>query len=440
MTSPPRIRPPLRLQHLSARARLAAPPAPRPRMLLLAQTLPYPPDGGVNIRIYNILRLLAQHYDVTLLCFMRRAERRAPGAVATGIAGLLPLADVAVFPIPQEYSRRRLLWDHLRSIVQRRAYTWYAYESRAFEQRLRSLLSSQRFDVVQIDSMDLARYIPVLAPRPIICVHHNVESALMRRRSAMETSRWRRWYLRLQARWLGRLEAQWCARVTLNVAVSDQDRIALQRGAPTARYTTVPNGVDIERFHPSACREEGIVSTGGLNWFPNADALRHLCADILPHVRAVLPTTSVRWVGRADDHEKRRLWMDAQVELTGYVDDIRPYVQEAACFVVPLRVGGGTRLKILDAWAMGKAVVSTSVGCEGLDAIDDVNILVRDDPVAFASAVASVLRDPALRRRLGAAGRETVMRSYSWDVIGDGMRSALAELQSRTPPSPMPAR
>ena len=108
--------------------------------------------------------------------------------------------------------------------------------------------------------------------------------------------------------------------------------------------------------------------------------------------------------------------------------------------IVPLRVGGGTRLKILDAWAMGKAVVSTSVGCEGLDAIDDVNMLVRDDPVAFASAVASVLRDPALRRRLGAAGRETVMRSYSWDVIGDGMRSALAELQSRTPPSPMSAR
>ncbi|HET8771532.1 MAG TPA: glycosyltransferase family 4 protein [Gemmatimonadaceae bacterium] len=448
MTSPPRPRrPSQRPQRLSARDRLAAPVASRPRMLLLAQTLPFPPDGGVNIRIYNVLRLLSRHYDVTLLCFMRRAERQAEGAVAAGIAGLLPYADVAVFPIPQEYSRVRMLWDHLRSVVQRRAYTWYVYESQAFDERLSQLLTTRRFDVAQIDSLDLARYIPALDGMPVICVHHNVESALMERRAGMEASAWRRAYLRLQARWLARLETYWCRRVALNVAVSEPDRALLEAQSPGGRYTSVPNGVDIDSFRPAAPggRESGIVSTGGLNWFPNADGLKHFCADILPRVRAVCPpdATTVRWVGRADDMTRRRLKAESDVELTGYVDDVRPYLRAAACFVVPLRVGGGTRLKILDAWAMGKAVVSTSVGCEGLDARDGENILVRDDPAAFAEAVTAVLRDPELRHRLGAAARRTVERTYSWDVIGEDLRDTLSTLTSRdaiTAPRPAPAR
>lgn len=403
----------------------------RPRLLLLSQTLPFPPDGGVNIRIYNILRLLARTHDVTLLCFIRRAERKAPGAVAAGIAGLLPYADVAVFPIPQEYSRLRFVWDHLRSVVMRRAYTWYAYDSRAFAERLEALLAERRFDVVQLDSLDLACYLPTLTGIPVVCVHHNVESMLLHRRAQLERSAVRRWYLLHQARLLARLERDWCARVALNVAVSDADRLALQSGAPGGTYATVPNGVDTERFQPTRADEQGIVSTGGLNWFPNADALRHFCDDILPRVRALAPATDVRWIGRADKADRERAWAESRVHLTGYVDDIRPLVREAACFVVPLRVGGGTRLKILDAWAMGKAVVSTSVGCEGLKAEDGQNILIRDDPQEFAEAVVRVLRDPALRARLGAAGRRTVEEAYSWDVIGTGLRGAFDALRRR---------
>lgn len=401
----------------------------RPRLLLLAQTLPFPPDGGVNIRIYNVLRLLARTYDVTLLCFMRKAERHAPGAVAAGIAGLLPYADVAVFPIPQEYSRVRLLWDHLRSVVTGRAYTWYAYDSRDFRARLRTLLASRKFEVAQIDSLDLAAYLPDLEGLPVVCVHHNVESTLMHRRAQVEQRGWRRAYLHHQGRLLARLEKAWCPRVALNVAVSDADRIALHLQSPEGRYATVPNGVDVDQFQPALTREDGIVSTGGLNWFPNADALTHFTDDILPRIRALRPGTRARWVGRADDGERQALWADHKVELTGYVDDVRPYVQEGACFVVPLRVGGGTRLKILDAWAMGKAVVSTSQGCEGLAAVDGVNILIRDEPAEFAEAVVQVLKDRALRERLGRAARRTVEDRYSWDVIGTGLRQSLDELR-----------
>lgn len=438
MTSIPRDRTLTLVKGAPTRPRPAAPvpiavppgdvPA-RPRLLLLAQTLPFPPDGGVNIRIYNVMRLLARQYDVTLLCFMRRAERQTPGAVAQGIAGLMPHADVAVFPIPQEYNRLRLLWDHLRSVITRRAYTWYSYESRDYRDRLRELVAERDFDIVQIDSLDLAAYLPELDGLPVVCVHHNVESTLMHRRAQIQPSGWRRAYLHFQARLLARLEKEWCERVDLNVTVSDADRIALHLQAPHGRYTTVPNGVDIDQFQPAKAREEGIVSTGGLNWFPNADALEHFTQDILPRIRERRPNTRVRWVGRAEDEERQRLWADERIELTGYVDDVRPYVQEGACFIVPLRVGGGTRLKILDAWAMGKAVVSTSVGCEGLVAVDGANILIRDDPAEFAEAVVQVLRDKALRERLGAAARRTVEERYSWDVIGTGLRRSLDELR-----------
>lgn len=397
----------------------------RPRLLLLAQTLPFPPDGGVHIRIYNVLKLLAEDYDVTLLCFTRRAERDAVGSVGAGIAGLRRYAKVQAFPIPQEHSRLRLLWDHLRSLATGRAYVWYSYQSADFTQAVREAQAEQPFDLVQLDSLDLACYLPEVAPQPVVCVHHNVESALLVQRARKEPNRLKRWYIARQARQMEALEREWCERVSLNVAVSDADRAELQRAAPTARFATVPNGVDLETFSPMPGRDDGIVSTGGLNWFPNADALDHFCTDILPRIRDEMPCVSVCWVGRSDEDEAARRWVESRVDLPGHVADIRPYVHDAGVFVVPLRIGGGTRLKILDAWAMGKAVVSTSVGCSGLDAIDGHNILIRDDPAKFAQAVTGVLRDRSQRRALGAAGRRTVEETYSWTVIGTGLRKTL---------------
>src|SRR2546430_5782684 len=226
-----------------------------------------------------------------------------------------------------------------------------------------------------------------------------------------------------------REERRWCGRCHLNVMVSEADRMELQRIAPEANCTVVPNGVDIAAFRPDAGREEGIVFVGGLNWFPNRDALQYFCDAILPKVRAAGEPTPVRWLGGGASDEVRRHYRDRYaVELTGYVPDVRPYVRDAACYVVPLRVGGGTRLKILDAWAMGKAVVSTAVGCEGLAAEDGRNILIRDDPDGFGQAVCAVLRDAALRQRLGAGGRRTVELQYSWERIGESVLSLYGSL------------
>jgi glycosyltransferase involved in cell wall biosynthesis len=392
--------------------------APARRLLFLCQTLPYPPDGGVWIRTYHVLRLLARAFDITALCFERPPTPGRAHDAAAGCDALRNFARVESFPVPQHRSRIRYAWDHARSTALQQVYTTYMFESPAFERRLDEVLKTTPIDLVHIDSLDLAGYLPACRGIPVVCTHQNVESALLRRRAGLERKEWRRAYVRHQARLQEDAERYWCERVALNVTVSDRDGEVLGRIAPRARIVTVPNGVDLEEFRPSRRAGTGMAFVGGLDWLPNLDAIEFFARDILPHIRAAGMHVPVRCIGAATAAESRRYREAFGVEVTGYVDDVRPFIEEAACQIVPLRAGGGTRLKILNAWAMAKPVITTSIGCEGLAAVDGENALVRDDPRAFADAVVSVLSDAALARRLGERGRATVERLYGWDTIG----------------------
>lgn len=390
----------------------------KPRMLFLCQTLPYPPDGGVEIRSFNVMRVLARTFDITALCFFRRAARQTDAEVANALENLRALGEVEAFPIPHEHNKLRLGADHLRSLFRRQVYTRYVYESRSVRARLLDLLGTKQFDIAHVDSLDLSCYLPLLTNLPVICTHHNVESDLLRRRADTENLVPLRWYLRLQSKLMEDEEREWLPAVDLNIAVSEEDARQLAAKAPGARISVVPNGVDTKTFHVREQAERGILFVGGYNWFPNRDSMEYFGEKILPLVRRSLPDVSVTWVGRAPERAKLRFERDYRIRLSGYVPDVRPMLAEAACFVVPLRVGGGTRLKILDAWAMGKAVVSTSIGCEGLDARDGHNILIRNKPAAFAEAVREVLENRILRRSLGRAARATAETVYDWDVLG----------------------
>ena len=399
----------------------------RPRLLFLSQTLPFPPDGGVHIRAFNLLRLLAARFDVTALCFFRRsarATREEVEQVAEALRSHAGLASVEAFPIPQEYSRIRLLWDHARSAATGKVYTFFTHESTEYRRSLECLLRETVFELIHVDSLDLSFYLRMLPSLPVICDHHNVESALLERRSRQESTSLRRMYVAHQARLMLREERRWCPKVSLNLTVSQEDESALQQRACGAAVLVVPNGVDTGDFEPAYGGDDGIVFVGGYTWFPNRDGMEYFAKQILPMIREKDPTAEIRWVGRAPEDVILSYRNDFGIEMTGYVRDIRPHVTPAACFIVPLRVGGGTRLKILDAWAMGKAIVSTSQGCEGLDCVDGENILIRDSPKAFSDAVIQVLSDPELRVRLGRAGRETAEAKYDWERIGVQMLAA----------------
>jgi glycosyltransferase involved in cell wall biosynthesis len=402
----------------------------RPKLLFLSQVLPFPPDGGVKIRTFNVLRLLARTFDITALCFYRSKGGLLNTDVASALRGLEPLARVEAFPIPQDQSRSRLLWDHIRSVLNRRAYTVFSYQSPEFEERLRELLFAEHFDLVHADSLDLSYYFPLLRGIPLACTHHDAQSALLARRANLESSAPRRAYFRLQSRLMKIEEALWCPQVALNVAVSKVDASKLGEITPTSRFLVVPNGVDTDYFHPTVGAERiGIVSVGGTTWYPNKDSLDYFVAEILPRLRAKGMAEPVTWVGRASEDEIDYYRREHGITMTGYVEDVRPYVQSAACYVVPIRMGGGTRVKILDAWAMGVPIVSTAIGCEGLAAVDGQNILVRDDPELFADSVLGLLANGELGTRLGTAGRATAELHYSWDALEPILREAYLALE-----------
>jgi glycosyltransferase involved in cell wall biosynthesis len=394
------------------------------KILFLCQNLPFPPDGGAMIRSYHTLRLLGREFEPTAVCFYRRSLKKSSEEVREAVAGLSDLADVQAFPIPQDTSLLRLVADHGRSLLGGRTYTRWTYDSQVAREAVRRLAAERSFNLIHLDSLDLAAFLPDLPEVPWVCAHHNVESQLLRRRARAETGL-KAAYVRHQASLMEKEERQLCGRFDLNLVVSEEDRRVLAGIAPDARFLVVPNGVDTAALQPSPAppAPDDIVFVGGQTWFPNRDGMEYFAEQILPLIRAERPEVRVTWVGRASEGEQER-YAEKGIHMTGYVDDIRPHVHRGSCFIVPLRVGGGTRLKILDAWALGKAVVSTSPGSEGLEVIEGDNMLVADTPLGFAEAVLQVLRDGDLRERLERGGRRTAEQTYDWEVIGSEMLTA----------------
>jgi glycosyltransferase involved in cell wall biosynthesis len=223
-----------------------------------------------------------------------------------------------------------------------------------------------------------------------------------------------------------RFEARTCARVSLTLAVSEQDRALLEQASPGARVRAIATGVDTTFFAPTgqAAGAAQLVFTGSMDWFPNEDGILYFADSILPLVRREFPHTRVTVVGRDPSPRLRAAAATKGLRLTGTVEDVRPYVSEAAVCVVPLRVGGGTRLKIFEALAMGKPVVSTTVGAEGLPLVPGEHFLQADEPASFAGAVVS--RGDAL----GRAGRRLVEERHAWPQVARQFEATCREVVS----------
>ena len=228
-------------------------------------------------------------------------------------------------------------------------------------------------------------------------------------------------------------EARACARAGLTVAVSEADRALLAANAPGADIRAVGTGVDTAYFHPNGAVEAPatLVFTGSMDWYPNEDAILYFIAEILPELRREVPGLSLAVVGRDPSEGLRTTCGAAGVHVTGTVADIRPYVAEAAVYVVPLRIGGGTRLKIFEALAMGKAVVATRVGAEGLPIVSGQHFLQADSPAEFAQAVVTLLKDAGRRHALGMAGRRLVEEQYSWMQVTRQFEAHCEEVVAR---------
>jgi sugar transferase (PEP-CTERM/EpsH1 system associated) len=387
-----------------------------------------PLDTGGKIRSYNLLRELARRQDVSVFTHYPRLEADPHGSLREFCreAFLLPLT------LPARASAADML-AYARNLFTSLPYAMVKYGRPEVAAQLRQLLTTRTYDAIICDFLLTAAVIPWELRCPKIVFTHNVEATIwerhwrVSRNPLMKLVSWREY------RTMARVEREYLKRADHVLTVSDADRAVFAEFLAPERITTVPTGVDLEYFRtgptPEGAREPTLVFTGSMDWLPNEDAILYFVREILPLIRARAPEVRLSIVGRRPSKRLRALAESAPgIEVTGEVPDIRPYVQRAAVYVVPLRIGGGTRIKIFEAMAMGKPVVSTRVGAEGLPVTHGTDILLADPPQEFASLVLGLLADSEAQRRLGQAARLLVESRYSWSAVAAVLDSAVQQV------------
>ena len=390
------------------------------RILFLTPQLPYPPEKGTALRNWGLISGLAARHDVAVLSFLDPGQDSQPAqvlrATCTRVEAVAPPA--------------RSVRSRLRDLIgTRQADMAIRLASQAFAQRLREWLAQDSYDVVHVEGIELAPYVPLIGaadPRPLIVFDdHNCEYLLQQRVFLTDLRAPARWpgaaYSFIQWRRLRRLEAWACRQVDRVLAVSEADAAALRRLVPDVRVTVIPNGIDSELYRPrtetSVPPTPELVFTGTMDFRPNVDAVLWFARRAFPQVKAAAPEVHFSVVGQRPHRRLDSLRQDPAVTLTGWVEDPRPFIARAAVYVAPLRMGGGTRLKLLEAMALGKAVVATRLGAEGFPVQHERELLLADTPEEFAATVIALLRSPERREELGRAGRRFVEERYDWRII-----------------------
>lgn len=391
---------------------------------MLVPQLPYPPQQGTTLRNFNLIAHLSRRHEIHLCCFV------PPGRTLEEVEPLQACcASITAVPQPARSLRQRV-WTTLTSPRPDMAYRLASTEMTA---QLRRVLAPPRFDVIAFEGIEMIPYLPLVldqlkgqSPRPLLAFDdHNAEYVLQKRVFESDMGTPRRWpgalYSLIQWKKLARYEAWACRSVDAVTAVSDQDAAALRRLAPDLDVTVVPNGVDVAAytsFQPGTpiLPPHSLLFTGTMDFRPNVDAVLWFADRVFERIRARVPDAQFYVVGHRPHRRLDALKARPGIVITGSVPDTRPYFASAAVYVIPLQSGGGTRLKVLEAMAMKKPIVSTTMGCDGFPLTSGQQAILADDPAQFARVVVALLNDPAGGQRLGEAGF-AFAGQYDWANI-----------------------
>lgn len=382
--------------------------------------------SGAPTRNYHVLKALSRTHEVSLLVIADNMALEA--RQAQSLMGLVE----AIYFAPALPGRFKRLYQVAALLLRQPSIIWRYSPPRA-RRLLRRLVVERRFDAVLFESVITAGHRLPPDARMIVD-EHNLEYELLERSAAFVTSPSRQLHYRHEAAALRRAELSALSRADLILAPSKRECDLLRGELPHAPMRVIPNGVDIHAYAPDARRAEipgRIVFTGSMDYHPNEQAALFFAEQCWPLIRAQAPEATWYVVGRNPSPAVQRLADLPGVTVTGTVAETQPYLAGACVAIAPILVGSGTRLKLLEALAMGKAVVSTSVGYEGLTLAPGRDLLVADDAAGFAGEVLRVLRDEELRSRIGMQGREAVLRQYSWEHVAELLADALAWLDEQ---------
>lgn len=383
----------------------------------------FPLDTGGKIRTWNILRELGRRNKTTILTFYPSYQQESQDPTECQLSGLISMP----VPMPEKYSLRYRL-DYLRRLPSPVPYVVGQYGFSRVRERVQRLLQKERFDVAVCDFLFPCLNFPDRLPCPKVLFAHNVETVIWERHFRVTRNPLWKSVAGLEYWKMQRFESARCRTFDHIISVSEVDRQWFSEFMPASRISALPTGVDLDYFRPQAVQEDRrkLVFTGSMDWLANEDAILFFAKRILPLILRAVPGVTLTVAGR-NPTEKLRLLAQCNphVQLTGTVPDVRPFIAEAAVYVLPLQVGGGTRLKIFEAMAMGKAIVSTQIGAEGLPVVPGKHLLIENDPQDFAAAVVKLLDQISLRRQLGEAARSLVESRYGWPEVGRIFHSVL---------------
>jgi polysaccharide biosynthesis protein PslH len=405
------------------------------KVLWFSHLVPYPATGlGVLQRSYHLVRELARVHEVHLLTFVQpRIFADLLGDVSAGLESARQhleqyCARVQFLSIPTEQSQFGRPWLAARSLIGAHPYSVRWLQSEDARKLAADWNRSMEFDVVHFDTLGLAPYRKIFTRGAKTLDHHNIESDMMLRRAQIESNPVKRFYFWQEGRRLRRYERSECREFDLNITCSELDTQRLQAVSPGVAVAEVPNGVDTEYFqlNPEPQRPLSLVFAGNMSWYPNAAAMLFFAEKIWPALKKKVPGVTMDVIGANPSPGLSALaTRDRNFRVRGFVPDVRTYITTAALYVCPITDGGGTKLKILDALAMGMPIVAHPIACEGINLRDGEDVVFAREPSEFVDAIVTLFGNPQWRRRLSANARSLAESSYSYSVIGRTLASAI---------------
>ena len=397
-------------------------------LLFVAAEPTYPPNSGDRIRMYHLIKNLSFKHRISLIC-MVRGDEEARNMLHMG----LYCKEIRCFYRPPR--RYKAAVTRALDFLFGPPYYVQDFWSEEMAQALKETVSKERFDLVHFDLVGVAQYVDYVGDVPKVFTAHDIFFIKTKRYLKAEQPLMEKLGTFRDCLKFHRYEPRIYKKFDHVIVTSEEDALHLRRRCPGLELSVVPNGVDTEFYRPRPDQEEDhiLVYTGTMNNLANTDAMVHFVRDVLPYIKERVPKVKLYVVGRDPSEPVKRLAEeDSSVVVIGEVEDVRPYIARAGVYVVPLRIGSGTRLKILEALAMEKAVVSTPVGCEGLRVRHGREVLVAEGPRKFASYVVKLMEDKGLRRRLGRNGRRLVEREYDWRICAQRLERTLKEVSNRS--------
>ena len=396
------------------------------KIIVIDEELPYPMDTGKRIRSFNLISRLAKKHSLTYLSY---GEQNSEEFVAVKNYGMNPKT------ISKKIQKKSGIVFYLKlffNIFSPLPYMVTSHYSKVFQKALLDEIEQINPEVILCEWSPYSVFLKKSMKAKKIIVAHNIEHRIWQRYFENETSPIKKWYIKIQLNKLITFEKETFSSVDGITVVSEMEKEYLTSFCRQDNIKVVDNGVDLGYFVPSLDQPiaNNLVFVGSMNWRPNQDAVNYFVKDIFPSIKKLIPNLTINFVGKEPPKDILRYNEIEGIHVTGGVPDVRPYIQNASAYIVPLRIGGGTRLKILEALAMRKPIVSTSIGAEGLHVSHNENILLADSPQQFVESIQMILTNEQMRESMADKGQRLVEQQYSWDSIAHDLELFLKSINS----------